>query len=141
MAQTVLLARIYSTKVEYSPSWDKEPEGRIKNTLELAFNKPEAWALALPFTGEHYVDSGTHMVPVFKGAPEWGPALRVLSEKGPSLEVSQNIFQSHIFSIYSQTLKYLVSKNQLTPLSSPKGHATLTLTILDGHFSEQVPSN
>ena len=89
MAQTVLLARIYSTKVEYSPSWDKEPEGRIKNTLELAFNKPEAWALALPFTGEHYVDSGTHMVPVFKGAPEWGPALRVLSEKGPSLEVRE----------------------------------------------------
>ena len=46
-----------------------------------------------------------------------------------------------MFSIYSQTLKYLVSKNQLTPLSSPKGHASLTLTILDGHFSEQVPSN
>ena len=32
----------------------------------------------------------------------------------------------------------LVTKNQLTPLSSPKGHATLTLTILDGHFSDQV---
>ena len=31
-----------------------------------------------------------------------------------------------------------MTKNQLTPLSSPKGHATLTLTILDGHFSDQV---
>ena len=82
------MARIYSSKVEYSPSWDKEPEGRIKNPIELAYNKPEAWALALPFTDEQYVDSGTHMVPVFKGAPEWGPALRVLSEKGASLEVT-----------------------------------------------------
>ena len=89
LPQTVLLARIYSTKVEYSPSWDKEPEGKIKNTIELSFNKPEAWALALPFTDEQYVDSGTHMVPVFKGAPEWGPVLRVLSEKGASLEVSK----------------------------------------------------
>ena len=89
LPQTVLLARIYSTKVEYSPSWDKEPEGKIKNTIELSFNKPEAWALALPFTDEQYVDSGTHMVPVFKGAPEWGPVLRVLSEKGASLEVKK----------------------------------------------------
>ena len=32
----------------------------------------------------------------------------------------------------------LVTKNQLTPLTSPKGHSTLTLTILDGHFSDQV---
>ena len=88
LPQTVLVARIYSSKVEYSPSWDKEPEGRIKNPVELAYNKPEAWALALPFTDEQYVDSGTHMVPVFKGAPEWGPALRVLSEKGASLEVT-----------------------------------------------------
>ena len=75
--------------MEYSPSWDKEPEGKIKNTIELSFNKPEAWALALPFTDEQYVDSGTHMVPVFKGAPEWGPVLRVLSEKGASLEVNK----------------------------------------------------
>ena len=75
--------------MEYSPSWDKEPEGKIKNTIELSYNKPEAWALALPFTDEQYVDSGTHMVPVFKGAPEWGPVLRVLSEKGASLEVSK----------------------------------------------------
>ena len=95
------MARIYSTKVEYSPSWDKEPEGKIKNTIELAFNKPDAWALALPFTDQQYVDSGTHMVPVFKGAPEWGPALRVLSEKGASLEVrSLGILRLLTFSLW-----------------------------------------
>ena len=130
------MARIYLTKVEYSPSWDKEPEGKIKNTIELAFNKPDAWALAVPFTDEHYVDSGTHMVPVFKGAPEWGPALRLLSEKGASLEV--RVLGILRLSFFGQTLKLLVTKNQLTPLSSPKGHSTLTLTILDGHFSDQV---
>ena len=35
----------------------------------------------------------------------------------------------------------MMSKGQVAPLSSPKGHATLNLTILDGHFSDQVRDN
>jgi hypothetical protein len=93
LQQAVVLARLLTTKLEYSPSWDKEPEGKIKGRVELAYNKPEAWAVTGFFTSDGYVDSGTHVLPLFKGAPA-DTALVMMAEKGVTPEVTALTWRS-----------------------------------------------
>ena len=146
--QAVLVVRLFSSRVEYSPrcppathlpSWEKEPLGRMRAKVVLDYRRPEAWSLT-PLLQDSYTCSGTHTLPLYRGAPS-DTILRQLLEKSPTLEVSMLLMQklvnlSLLLISPTQTLKFLVSKDQVLPLTSPKGHATVTLDILDGHLSE-----
>ena len=114
------LIRIFSFKPEYVASWEKEPEGRINGSLQISYGSPDAWAVVPVFSG-NYSDSGLHQVPLFKGGPVAG-CLAILQDLGCTLEA----------------VKMMLKKGQVTPLSCSRGNTTLTLKIMDGHFTDST---
>ena len=86
LEKAVVLALIFSVPVKYSPSWEKEPEGRMKSNMAVAVGAPVGWAVS-PLLSGRYCDSGSHRLPVFKGAPGQ-KVLNILGTKGCSAEVT-----------------------------------------------------
>ena len=84
----MLVARVFSTPLEYGPSWEKEPDGKIKGKIALSYKAPSAWTVMSLFTQEDFCDSGTHRLPLFKGAPS-DSVMKQFAEKGVTVEVRE----------------------------------------------------
>ena len=87
--RAILIVRVFSTRAEYSPSWEKEPEGRLNTKMSVEYSAPDAWTLVPLFTSSGHCDSGTHRLPLFPGGPRPG-LLNKLAVEGVSLEVGSH---------------------------------------------------
>ena len=114
------IIRMFSIKVDYTASWEKEPEGRLGGTPSITFEYPDAWSIFQPFNGL-FCDSGTHHLPLFKGGPS-AECLDSLEKKG----------------FNPMALKNMIDQNVIKPLVDNSEIASIDVKVIDGNFNEDT---